>query len=205
MSSQSNPFETDLDRNPANFQALTPLTLLQRAALAFPDHTAIVHGNLRVSYGDFYARSRQLASALQRVGIGKGDTVSVMLPNTPPMLEAHYGVPMTQGVLHSLNTRLDAAIIAFQLDHADCKVLITDREYSGVMREALALATVKPLVIDYDDPEFPQDGARLGTLDYETFLSGGDAEFTWAGPDDEWNAISLNYTSGTTGNPKGVV
>jgi len=131
--------------------------------------------------------------------------VSVMLPNVPPMLEAHYGVPMTRAVLHSFNTRLDAAVLAFQLDHAETKVLITDREYSKTVKEALALSRVKPLVIDYDDPEFPQDGELLGSQDYEAFLEAGDADYQWAGPKDEWNAITLNYTSGTTGNPKGVV
>ena len=154
---------------------------------------------------EFYARSRRLASALAQRGIGKGDTVSVMLANTPPMLEAHYGVPMTGAVLHAINTRLDAAIIAFMLDHAEAKVLIADREFAPVMKEALALAKVRPLVIDYDDPEYPQTGERLGTIDYEDFLAAGDPDFAWSMPDDEWDAISLNYTSGTTGNPKGVV
>lgn len=205
MPSLANPFETDLDRNPANHQPLTPLSFLQRAAQVFPDHIAIIHGSQRLQYSDFYRRARKLASALERHGIGQGDTVSVMLPNVPPMLEAHYGVPMTKAVLHSFNTRLDAAVLAFQLDHADTKVLITDREYSKTVRQALALAKVDPLVIDYDDPEFPQDGDRLGSLDYEAFLDGGDADYQWSGPDDEWNAITLNYTSGTTGNPKGVV
>jgi fatty-acyl-CoA synthase len=144
------PYDTDLDRNPANFQPLTPLTFLERAASVFPAHTAIIHGKLRRSYAEFYARSRKLASALDKHGIKRGDTVSVLLANTPATLECHYGVPMTQGVLNTLNTRLDAAIIAFSLDHAEAKVVITDREYSKVMKEALALARVKPLVIDYD-------------------------------------------------------
>jgi fatty-acyl-CoA synthase len=206
----SNPYETDLDRNPANFQPLTPITFLERAAATFPNHVAIIHGQLAISYREFWARSQRLASALARRGIGKGDTVSVMLSNTPPMLEAHFGVPMTKAVLHSLNTRLDAAIIAFQLDHAESKVLIVDREFSGVVAEALTMAKVRPLVIDYDDLQYPADapypkGQRIGTLDYEDFLASGQEEFAWSGPDDEWNAISLNYTSGTTGNPKGVV
>jgi len=205
-----NPYEQDLDRNPANYQPLTPLTLLERAAKVFPDHTAIIHGRQRTSYRDFWRRSVKLASALSRHGIGKGDTVSVMLSNTPAMLEAHFGVPMTKAVLHSINTRLDAAVIAFQLDHAESKVVIIDREFSAVMRDALARATVKPLVIDYDDPEYPENapypkGERIGSHDYEEFVSSGDEGFSWAMPDDEWDAISLNYTSGTTGNPKGVV
>lgn len=198
-------YDHDLDKNPANFQPLTPLTFLARSALAFPDHVAIIHGKQRRTYRDFYARSRQLASALTRRGIKRGDTVSVMLANTPPMLEAHYGVPMTRGVLNTLNTRLDAAIIAFTLDHAETKVLITDLEFSKTVKEALNLAKVKPLVIDYADPEFKIDGERLGTLDYEALIGEGDPAFDWLMPDDEWDAISLNYTSGTTGNPKGAV
>ncbi|RWC06220.1 acyl-CoA synthetase [Mesorhizobium sp.] len=204
------PYEQDLGRNPANHQPLTPLSYLERAAKTFPDHIAIIHGRQRTTYRDFWRRSLKLASALSRRGIGKGDTVTVMLSNTPPMLEAHFGVPMTKAVLHSLNTRLDAAVIAFQLDHAETKVLVVDREFANVVSEALALAKVKPLVIDYDDPEHATDapypkGERIGSLDYETFVAGGDENFAWSMPDDEWDAISLNYTSGTTGNPKGVV
>ncbi|TIO26377.1 acyl-CoA synthetase [Mesorhizobium sp.] len=206
----ANPYEQDLDRNPANHQPLTPLSYLERAAKTFPDHVAIIHGSQRTTYRDFWRRSLKLASALQRRGVGKGDTVTVMLSNTPPMLEAHSGVPMTKAVLHSLNTRLDAAVIAFQLDHAETKVLVVDREFANVVSEALALAKVEPLVIDYDDPEYAADapypkGQRIGTLDYENFVAGGDEDFAWSMPDDEWDAISLNYTSGTTGNPKGVV
>src|SRR6201989_472102 len=166
----TNPYDIDLDRNPANFQPLTPLTFLERAAAVYPKHTAIIHGALRRTYAEFYARSRRLASALAKHGIKRGDTVSVMLANTPPMLEAHYGVPMTQGVLNTLNTRLDAAIIAFSLDHAETKVLITDREFSRTIKEALALARVKPLVIDYDDVEYAGPGERLGEIGYEEFL-----------------------------------
>src|SRR5579862_4800366 len=199
------PYDEGLERNPANFQPLTPLGFLERAASVFPDHTAIVHGKLRRSYAEFYARSRRLASALSKRGIKRGDTVSVMLANTPAMLECHYGVPMTQGVLNTLNTRLDAPIIAFSLDHGEAKVVITDREYSKVMKEALALAKVKPLVIDYDDPEYSGPGERLGDIEYEDFVAQGDPNFAWLMPDDEWDAITLNYTSGTTGDPKGVV
>ena len=199
------PYDTDLDRNPANFQPLTPLTFLERAAAVFSDHTAIIHGPLRRSYAEFYARARQLASSLARRGIKRGDTVSVLLANTPAMLECHYGVPMTAAVLNTINTRLDAATVAFQLDHAESKVLIADREFSKLAKEALALAKGKPLVVDYDDPEFAGAGERPGGVDYEEFLAAGDADFAWKMPDDEWDAISLNYTSGTTGDPKGVV
>src|SRR3984893_3571854 len=199
------PYDIDLDRNPANFQPLTPLTFLERAAAFCSDHTAIIHGPLRRSYAEFYARARQLASSLARRGIKRGDTVSVLLANTPAMLECHYGVPMTAAVLNTINTRLDAATVAFQLDHAESKVLIVDREFSKLAKEALALAKGKALVVDYDDPEFTGAGERLGELGYEDFLAAGDADFAWKMPDDEWDAISLNYTSGTTGDPKGVV
>jgi len=198
-------YDTSLDRNPANFQPLTPLTLLERSAAVFPDHVAILHGTLRRSYAEFYARSRRLASALARRGIKPGETVAAMLANTPAMLECHYGVPMAGAVLNTLNTRLDAAILGFSLDHGEAKVLITDREFSRVIKDALSLAKVKPLVIDYDDPEFTGAGEQLGELEYEQFLATGDPEFAWKMPADEWNAISLNYTSGTTGDPKGVV
>src|SRR5579884_872305 len=199
------PYDIDLDRNPANYQPLTPLTFLERAAGVFPNRLAVIHGPLRRNYAEFYARCRRLASALARHGITRGDTVAAMLANTPAMLEAHYGVPMAQAVLNTLNTRLDAAVIAFSLDHAEAKAVIVDREYSRVMKEALARATVRPLVIDYDDPEYSGPGERIGALDYETFIASGDPDFAWKMPDDEWDAITLNYTSGTTGDPKGVV
>ena len=200
-----NPYDTGLDRNAANFQPLTPLSFLARAADVYPEQTAIIHGARSWTYREFFARTKRLASALARRGIKRGDTVAVMLANTPAMLDAHYGVAMAGAVLNSLNTRLDAAIIAFTLDHGEAKVLITDREYSKVMKEALARAKVKPLVIDYDDPEFTGPGERLGTLEYEDFLREGDPDFAWLMPADEWDAIALNYTSGTTGDPKGVV
>ncbi len=199
------PYDRDLDRNPANYQPLTPLTFLARTAAVFPDRIAIIHGSAQLTYRDFYSRSRRLASALVRHGVSHGDTVSVMLANTPAMLECHYGVPMTGGVLNTLNTRLDAPILAFTLDHAETKVLIVDREFSDLMRAALALAKAKPLIIDYDDPIYDGPGQRLGDIDYEEMLSKGDPDFDWRPPPDEWDAISLNYTSGTTGDPKGVV
>jgi fatty-acyl-CoA synthase len=198
-------YDRDLDRNPANHQPLTPLQFLERAAQTFPDRTAIIHGDLRRSYLEFYARTRRLASALRGRGIGPGDTVAVVLANTPAMLECHYGVPMCGAVLNTLNTRLDAATIAFSLDHGQAKALITDREFAPVVRAALAKASVKPLVIDYDDPEFGGPGDRLGELEYEGLLAEGDPAFAWEPPNDEWDAIALNYTSGTTGDPKGVV
>jgi fatty-acyl-CoA synthase len=199
------PYDLDLDRTPANHQPLTPLGFLERSAATFPDHVAIIHGDRQWRYREFYARARRLASALHKRGVGRGDTVTVMLANTPAMLECHYGVPMSGAVLNTLNTRLDATVLAFTLDHAETKVLIVDREFSAVMGEALAKAKAKPLVIDYDDALALSRGAAIGTLDYEALVAEGDAEFAWMWPGDEWDAISLNYTSGTTGNPKGVV
>jgi fatty-acyl-CoA synthase len=198
-------YDVGLDRNPANFQPLTPLSFLERAAAVFPQRTAIVHGARSLTYAEFYARARRLASALAKHGISRGDTVSVMLANTPAMLDAHYGVAMTGAVLNTLNTRLDAAILAFTLDHAETKLLITDREYSKVIKDALGLAKARPRVIDYDDPEYSGVGERLSGLEYEDFLQQGDPDFAWPMPGDEWDAIALNYTSGTTGDPKGVV
>ena len=199
------PYDIGLGKNPANFQPLTPLAFLERAAAVFPDQTAIIHGRRSSTYAEFYARARRLASALAKRGISRGDTVSVMLANTPAMLEAHYGVPMTGAVLNTLNTRLDASTIAFTIDHAETKILITDREFSKTIREAVSLATTKPLLIDYDDPEFTGAGDCLGAIEYEALLAEGTEDFAWKLPDDEWRAITLNYTSGTTGDPKGVV
>ena len=200
----SNPYETGLDRNPANYVPLSPLTFIERAAAAHPERTAIVHGARRYSWADSFARCRRLAGALAAHGIGLGDTVSVMGANTPELFEAHYGVPATGAVLNALNIRLDPVTIAFMLDHAETKLLITDRAFSDVIKAALAKAEVRPIVIDIDDSE-AQGGELLGKSDYESFLAGGDEDFPWRMPDDEWRAIALNYTSGTTGNPKGVV
>lgn len=204
-------YEDGLARCAANYQPMTPISYLERAALTYPDHIAVIHGNIRTPYRELWKNCRRLASALVKLGIGRGDTVSVLLSNTPPMIEAHYGVAMAHGaVLHSLNYRLDAPAIAFQLEHSESKVLIVDREFSELASGALALLQHPPIVIDYDDLEYPANaphskGPRIGSLDYDEFLSGGDPDFVAPPPKDEWDAISLNYTSGTTGNPKGVV
>ena len=205
MSATTNPFETDLDKNPANHAPLTPLSFIERAAYVYPKRISVVHGARRYTWEETYARSRRLASALAKRGIGVGDAVAVMLANTPEMYECHFGVPMSGGVLLSLNTRLDAEAIAFMLQHGGAKVLITDREFSATMKAALAKLKAKPQVIDVDDPEYSGAGERLGEKDYESLLAEGDPAFAWKMPADEWNAISLNYTSGTTGDPKGVV
>jgi len=200
----ANFYERDLDKTAANYAPLTPLQFIERSASVYPDRTAVVHGERRQSWAETYRRCRQLASALEKVGIGIGDTVAIMAPNIPEMYEAHFGVPMTGGVLNSLNTRLDAAMIAFILDHSETKVLLVDREYHRVATEALAIAKVQPMVVDIDDPAC-EDRAQIGDTTYEEFIATGDPDYAWEYPGDEWNAISLNYTSGTTGNPKGVV
>jgi 3-(methylthio)propionyl---CoA ligase len=200
-----NAFERDLDRNPANHAPLTPLSFIERSAYVYPERVALVHGAQRYSWKETYQRCRRLASALARRGIGKGDTLAVMLPNIPAMYEAHFGVPMCGAVLNTLNTRLDAEAIAFMLKHGEAKVLIADREYSATIESALADNHPRPYVIDVDDPEYSGGGKRLGDIEFEQFIGGGDPQYAWKWPDDEWDAISLNYTSGTTGDPKGVV
>ena len=198
------PEEAGLERTDANYVPLTPLSFLRRAAAVFPERTAWIHGDRRASYAEFYERSRRLASALARRGIAKGDTVAIISPNTPAMLEAHHGVPMCGAILNALNYRLDAASLAFILDHAGAKVLLTDRSFSPVIADALSQAKLAPLVIDIDDT--PEEGGDLiGEVEYEALLADGDPDYDWPWPENEWDAISLNYTSGTTGNPKGVL
>ena len=200
----ANPYDSDLDRNDANHVPLSPLGYLPRTAAVYPGHVAVVHGERRITWAETYDRCRRLASALARRGIGKGDTVAVMCPNVPAIFEAHFGVPMIGAVLNTLNTRLDAAALAFILDHAEGKVLITDREFPPIIVKALELVKHRPIVIDVDDPD-ARGGELIGDIEYEAFLQEGDPDFEWSPPADEWDAISLNYTSGTTGNPKGVV
>ena len=201
----TNPYAAGLQKNPANYVPLSPLSFIERSAYIYPNRIAVIHGASRYTWSQAYARSRALASALQKAGVGAGDTVSVMLNNTPEMFECHFGVPMSGAVLNTLNTRLDAETLAFMLNHAESKILLTDREYSQTVAKALAQLGRKILVIDVDDREYAGPGICLGELDYEKFIGGGNPDFVWHGPEDEWDAISLNYTSGTTGNPKGVV
>ncbi|MBN0987087.1 acyl-CoA synthetase [Amphritea pacifica] len=204
MSTHSNPYQFGLDKNSANFSAMSPLSFLERSAWVYPNHLAVVHQQTRRTWAETYSRCRQLASALSQKGIGEGDTVAVMAPNLPELFEAHFGVPMCGAVLNALNVRLDAEAIAFILQHGEAKVVMVDREFSEVIAQALKMIPHKPLVIDIDDPYY-QGGSLIGSCDYEAFIAQGDPQFDWQMPDDEWNAISLNYTSGTTGNPKGVV
>lgn len=199
-----NKYEHGLGKNAANFTPLTPLSFIERTARVFPDQTAVIHGDMQRSWAETYQRCVKLAAALHNKGIGKGDTVAMMLPNVPAALEAHFGVPMCGAVLNALNIRLDAKMIAFILDHGEAEILLTDKEFSNTIKEALTLCKSNPLVIDVDDALAP-DGELLGDIEYEAFLAEGNASYEWQYPENEWDAISLNYTSGTTGNPKGVV
>jgi fatty-acyl-CoA synthase len=197
-------YEQALGKNAANYVPLSPLTFLRRSAAVYPNHQAVVHGNVSYTYSEVYDRARKLGSTLVSKGIRKNDTVAVLATNVPAIYDAHFGVPMAGAVLNTINTRLDAATIAFILDHGESKAVITDTAFSPVMKEALALCKAKPIVIDVDDASGP-GGERLGSVEYEEFIVSGDPQYDWKLPDDEWDAISLNYTSGTTGNPKGVV
>ncbi len=194
-----------LPRTPANFVALSPLRYLERAAYIYPNQDAIIHGSRHISWRETYTRCRQFAHQLQKIGVGKNDTVSVLLPNIPAMIEAHFAVPMVGAVLNTLNTRLDGKTLAFMLEHAESKVLLVDPEFVPVAKEALSLISQEIYIIDVADIEFDGENQKIGQVEYEDWLAQGDADFEWQLPQDEWDAISLNYTSGTTGNPKGVV
>jgi fatty-acyl-CoA synthase len=203
VSGAESPYDAShLTKNAANFAALTPLAFLPRAAAVYPDKLAVIHGAFRFTYRQLYDRCRRLASALRRRGVGRGDTVAIMAPNVPALLEAHYGVPMAGAVLNALNYRLDAHSIAFVLEHAQAKLLITDREFAPVVRDALRKLNRPLPLVEIDDGV---GRSLLGGTDYEAFLAEGDSAAEWAMPQDEWEPIALNYTSGTTGNPKGVV
>lgn len=201
---KSGIYDLGLEKNDANYAGLSPLTFVERAASVFPGRTSLIHGDIRFTWEETFVRSRLLASALEKQGVGKGDTVAMIAPNIPAHYEAHFGVPATGGVLNSINTRQDAGNIAFILDHGEAKVLIADREYSEVVGKALNMLGREILVIDIDDPQGNR-GKPIGVTEYDEFINTGDEDYTWRGPEDEWDAISLNYTSGTTGNPKGVV
>ena len=204
MNGSATPFDVGLEKGIANYKALSPLSFIKRSAHVYPNKVAVIHGERRYTYAAFYARCRRLASALSARGIGPGDTVAIMAPNIPEMLECHYAVPMLGGVLNAINIRLDAATVGFILGHGEAKAVITDKQFSPVMSEALETWSERPLVIDIDDVLAPS-GSLIGDVEYEKFIADGDPDFAWVSPDDEWTTIALNYTSGTTGSPKGVL
>lgn len=204
MSEQLSPFDFGLEKGQANYKGLSPLSFLKRSAHVYPHKVAVIHGERQYTYAQFYDRCRRLASALSARGVGAGDTVSVLAPNIPEMLECHYAVPMLGAVLNAINIRLDAATIAFILEHGEAKAVLLDKQFSSVMANALEKIGSKPFVVDINDA-LASDGVAIGEIDYESFIAGGDPEFDWESPADEWTTIALNYTSGTTGNPKGVL